>query len=353
MEGTKTSINDILKSAVKKDASDIHIHVGASPTFRIHRVLHVQTSLPKITSEDAVEFLKEVASPEMRAKFERDLELDFTYSAANLGRFRVSAYIELGTIGMVFRWVRTDILSFKELGLPSILEELSLKQDGMIILTGPTGCGKSTTLSAMINFMNQRVKRKITTIEDPVEFLYKGDKCLISQREVGPDTHSFADALKHVLRQDPDVILIGEMRDPESIAVALTAAETGHLILATLHTPSSYGAIERIVDAFPPYQQQQVRLQLATTLQAVIYQVLLPKSDTEGSIPAVECLVCTSAIKNLIRENKAFQIQNYMQSGKEIGMQTLERSVMELVQNDKVDIKDVKMMTVLRDLSLK
>jgi twitching motility protein PilT len=335
-----TNIDDILRLAVNKDASDVHIKVGVPPTFRIHRELHLETSFPASTVEEAREFLHAITSEEQRQNFYRTKELDFAYSAPDVGRFRVNAYVQIGTVSLVFRWVRTNIPNMQQLGLPEVCRDLVCKRDGMVILTGPTGCGKSTTLAAMLDYLNTNLKRNIITIEDPIEFLHEDKKCVFSQREVGVDTHSFAEALKHVLRQDPDVILVGEMRDVETMSTALTAAETGHLILSTLHTPSSYGAIDRFVDAFPPHQHQQVRLQLSTTLRGVLYQVLIPQADGDGIVPAVEVLISTPAIQNLIRDGKTFQMPNFMHTGQDIGMLTLDQALIELHRSGKITTEE-------------
>jgi twitching motility protein PilT len=304
--------------------------------LRIHREIFPENDFPVFSSEDTRSILEAITTQEQRKTFYKDWELDFAYAVPKVGRFRVNAYYQMGTISLAFRWVRTEIPSFKQLGLPDVCRDLSLKQDGLVILTGPTGCGKSTTLAAMINYMNQNVKRNIITIEDPIEYMHEDKKCIISQREVGSDTEGFADALRHVLRQDPDVILIGEMRDLETVSIAITAAETGHLILTTLHTPSSYGAIDRIVDAFPPYQHPQIRLQLSTVLQGVLYQTLIPRADGEGVVPAVEVLIATPAIKNLIRENQTFEMMSYLHTGRDVGMQTLDQAIIELHRTGKI-----------------
>jgi twitching motility protein PilT len=326
----KLDIQEILRTAVVKKASDTHLKAGVPPTFRVARELHLETSFPTCTAEDTRRFLEEITTEEQRKSFYLIKELDFSYELSTIGRFRVNAYFHLGTISLVFRWVRTDIPDLEALGLPAICKDLALKRDGMVILTGPTGCGKSTTLAAMLKYMNGAIKRNIITVEDPVEFVHADGMCTFSQREVGIDTESFAGALKHVMRQDPDVILIGEMRDLETMAIALTAAETGHLVLTTLHTPSAPDAIDRFVDAFPPYQHPQVRLQLSTTLQAVLYQNLVPKADKSGVIPAVEVLIATPAIRNLIREGKTYQMTNFMHTGQSAGMQTLEQALQDL-----------------------
>jgi twitching motility protein PilT len=330
------NINDILKLAVSQDASDIHIKAGTPPVFRIHRDLHIESSCPVLTAEDTKEIFYAVASEKQRRSFEESWELDFAYMQEDIGRFRVNVYLQVGTVSLVFRWVRTQVPTLDQLGLPPVCKELAMKRDGMVILTGPTGCGKSSTLAAMLNYMNHSVKRNIVTIEDPIEYLHSDDKCTFSQREVGVDTRSFAGALKHVLRQDPDVILVGEMRDLETMSICLTAAETGHLIFTTLHTPSSYGAIDRFVDGFPPHQHQQIRLQLSTTLQGIVYQNLIPRSDIDALAAAVEVLIITPAIRNLIREGKTFQMLNFMHSGQEVGMQTLDQALIVLHQAGKI-----------------
>jgi twitching motility protein PilT len=330
MAESRSTIKSILKMGIEKDASDVHLKVGVSPAFRIRRELIVETSLPVLTQEDLLEYLKAISSEEQQQQLFRTLELDFAYNAEDIGRFRVNGYFHLGSISLAFRWVRGKIPNIEGLGLPPICKDLVMKREGMVIVTGPTGSGKSTTLAAMLHYMNEREKRNVITIEDPVEFLHRDNKCTFSQREVGVDTQSFAAALKHVLRQDPDVILVGEMRDLETMGTALTAAETGHLVLTTLHTPSSYEAIDRFVDAFPPHQHTQIRLQLSTTLQGIIYQTLIPRADMTGLVPAVEVLIATPAIRNLIREGKTHQMPNFMHSGQAIGMQTVDQSLIEL-----------------------
>jgi twitching motility protein PilT len=332
----RAGLNEILKTAIEREASDIHMKVGTPPIFRVHRELFCEKTFPALEADDVLGYFKEITTGDQKNIFEKYWELDFSYTRADLGRFRVNAYIQTGTLSLVFRWVRHKIPTIEQLGLPAICKDLAMKREGMVILTGPTGCGKSTTLAAILNHMNRSIKRNIITIEDPIEFLHSDDKCTFSQREVGIDTRSFAEALKHIFRQDPDVILIGEMRDLETMAIALTAAETGHLILTTLHTPSSYEAIDRFVDAFPPEQHQQVRLQLSTTLQGVLYQNLVPRLDKEAVVPAVEVLTATPAIRNLIREGKTYQMLNFMHSGQEAGMQTLDQALLDLYHNGRI-----------------
>ncbi len=327
---SEPNIHEILQAAVKLGASDTHIKAGTLPVLRINRQLVSEAGFPVCSAEDTRRFLHEITNKEQAQTFNHNKELDFSYEVEQIGRFRVNAYQQLGTVGLVFRCVRTNVPNLEELGLPPICKELAIKRNGLVVLTGPTGCGKSTTLAAMLDYMNKEVKRNIITIEDPVEFLHSDGLCTFSQREVGIDTQSFASALKHVMRQDPDVILVGEMRDMETMAIALTAAETGHLVLTTLHTPSAYQAIDRFIDAFPSYQHTQVRLQLSTTLQGILYQNLLPRADGSGLIPAVEVLIATPAIRNLIREGKSYQMTNFMHAGQGTGMQTLDQALMEL-----------------------
>jgi twitching motility protein PilT len=277
-----------------------------------------------MTGDDTRRFFEDITTEEQRQAFYKNWELDFAYSRADIGRFRVNAYIQKGSVGLVFRWVKSKIPTIEQLGLPKICLDLAMKRDGMVILTGPTGCGKSTTLAAMLEHMNPNLKRSIITIEDPIEFLHE-DKSVFSLRERWGWTHSFAEALKHV-RQDPDVILIVNARS--ETRHRLTAAKRASR-LSTLHTPSSYESIDRFVDAFRPINNQTC-FQLAATLQGVLYQVLIPKADAEGIIPAVEVLITTPAIKNLIREGKTFQMRNFIHSGQLSGMQTLDQALIEL-----------------------
>jgi len=284
--------------------------------------------------EDMQEALEHITTEKQRASFVEEMELDFAYSISGLARFRANAALQRGTISLVFRQVNWMIPALEELGLPEVCKVLAMKPNGLILVTGPTGSGKSTTLAAMLDYLNERETRRVVTIEDPIEYLFKDKKCFITQRELGADTRSFADALKRVLRQDPDVILVGEMRDLETIATALTAAETGHLVLATLHTPSAPQSIDRIIDVFPPYQQSQIRAQLSITLQGVFYQTLIPKVGGNGRVPAVEVMIATIAICNLIREGKTYQMPNVIQTGAQYGMQTLNQALRDLIQRN-------------------
>ena len=320
-------INDLLGMAVTRGASDLHLKVGGGPVLRINGELIPQEQAPRLTAEDMKALFVEVTTEEQREYFADELESDFAYEADGLGRFRINVCQQGGTLSIACRPVRTESPDIGELGLPPVCKDLALKTSGLVVVTGPTGSGKSTTLAAMMNYLNQTEKRKVVTIEDPVEFVHQDIKCMFSQRELGRDTKSFANAVKHSLRQDPDVILVGEMRDLETMAAALTAAETGHLVLTTLHTPGAPQAVDRFIDIFPPHQQQQVRIQLSLTLEGVIYQVLLPRMDGTGRVAAVEVMLATSAIRNLIREGKTYQLGNAIQTGVQYGMQTLNQAL--------------------------
>ena len=325
-------INDLLRMAISRNASDLHLKVFNYPVLRINGELKIQEDSAVITPEDMDNIYKEVTTELQRETFAKELEADFAYQSQGIGRFRINIFQQEGTIGLACRPIRTEIPTIEELGLPEICKTLALKKSGLVILTGPTGCGKSTTLAAMINYLNHNVNRKIITIKDPIEYLHHDIKCVVSQREIGRDTRSFTSALKHAMRQDPDVIMVGEMRDLETMAAVLTAAETGHLVLTTLHTMGAAEAIDRFIDVFPPHQQQQVRIQLSIVLEGIIYQVLIPRSDKSGRVAAVEVMLATPAIRNLIREGKTYQMGNTIQTSTHNGMQTLNQSLAELCQ---------------------
>lgn len=329
----KMHIDDLLRMTVAKGASDLHLKAGGVPILRIDGELVPQKQLPEMTSEDMERVFEEATTDAQRISFAEELELDFAYQANGIGRFRVNAYLQGRTISLACRPIQTQLPTIDELGLPEVCKSLVLKPRGLIVVTGPAGCGKSTTLAAMMNYLNNQEKRKVVTIEDPIEFVHQDEKCVFSQRELGEDTMSFANALKHVLRQDPNVILVGEMRDLETMAAALTAAETGHLVLTTLHTPSAAQAIDRFIDIFPPHHQHQVRIQLSTTLEGVLYQVLVSRSDGSGRVAAVEIMLATSAVRNLIREGKTYQLVNAIQTGSQYGMQTLDQALLALYRN--------------------
>jgi twitching motility protein PilT len=324
------NINDLLKLAVSRDASDLHLKVGNYPVLRINGELIIQKDKNIITLEAMDIMFKAVTTASQRETFARELEADFAYQAQDIGRFRINISQQEGTISLVCRPIKTEIPTIEELGLPEICKAFAAKGSGLVIVTGPTGCGKSTTLAAMVNYLNHNVSRKIVTIEDPIEYLHHDIRCVFSQRELGRDTLSFANALKHAMRQNPDAILVGEMRDLETMSAVLTAAEMGHLVLTTLHTLGTAEAIDRFIDIFPPHQQQQVRVQLSIVLEGVIYQLLIPRADNSGRVAAMEVMLALPAIKNLIREGKTYQMMNIIQTGTQYGMQTLNQSLAEL-----------------------
>ena len=333
-------IKELLRLMVERNASDLHLKAGGPPILRIDGALVPQEQFTPPTADEMGQAFEETASPEQRGHFAEKLELDFAYTAEGIGRFRVNVYLQESAVALVFRLVRTDIPTLEELGLPDACRALASRPRGLIIVTGPSGSGKSTTLAAMMGYLNENKRYRVVTIEDPIEFMHQDRQCIFSQREIGTDTRSFANALGHVLRQDPDVILVGEMRDLETIAAALTAAETGHLVLTTLHTPSAPQTIDRVIDIFPPHQQQQIRTQLSTTLEGVIYQTLIPKRDGSGRVAAVEVMLATPAIRNLIREGKTYQMPNIIQTGGQHGMQTLDQALLELYRGQLISAEE-------------
>ncbi len=325
------SLLELLQSAVDAGASDLHLTVGQPPVLRIHGEL-VRMDLPRLTPVDTSEMFEQVVPEWQREVFQQQGEVDFSLSFPGTGRFRINAFRQRGTIGMACRLIPQAIPSLETLGLPPVVGELTNRRQGLILVTGPTGSGKSTTLAALIDRINRERADHILTIEDPIEFLHRHQRSIVNQREVGTDTKSYANGLRAALREDPDVILIGEMRDLETTQAAVSAAETGHLVLATLHTPGAAETVHRILDIFPPYQQQQIRTQLALVLQAVISQQLLRRADRTGRVVAAEILVVTPAIRNLIREGKVHQINAMMQAGSQFGMQTMEQALQNLYQ---------------------
>ncbi len=333
-------IIQILQAGVQMGASDIHITVGCPPMARVSGDIVPLTNYEVVTQEVAKTMIYSVLSEDRRARFESELELDTSFEIAKFARFRVNVLQQRGNTEAVFRIVRADIPSPEFLGLGPVAMSLADLPRGLVLVTGPTGHGKSTTLACMIEHINQKYCKNIITIEDPIEFVYEKKQSIIRQREVGPDTKSFQHALRHALRQNPDVILVGELRDLESIALALTAAETGHLCFATLHTTDAAQTVARIVDVFPAHQQEQVRVQVASSLQGVISQTLLPRANGRGQVAARELMLNTPAIANLIREGKDHMITNAMETGGKMGMYTLDKTLEELVRKGTVALKD-------------
>jgi len=322
-------INELLTRVMDRGASDLHVTVGVPPTLRIDGTL-VPAEEPPLTPEQTRDLVYSIMSDEQRKELEQQWECDFAYSIPGRARFRVNAYFQRGSVGAAFRLIPLEIRTIRELGLPLILETLALKPRGLVLVTGPTGSGKSTTLAAMIDHINTNRQQHVITVEDPIEYLHVHKRCVIEQREVGADTQSFASALRHVLRQDPDIILIGEMRDLETVSAAITAAETGHLVLATLHTQDAAQTIDRVIDVFPPHQQQQVRVQLSGALQGIVSQQLLPTADGRGRVVACEVLVATPGIRNLIRDGKTHQLLTALQTGTQHGMVTMDASLADM-----------------------
>lgn len=332
-------LDQLLKQLVEHEGSDLHLKVGQPPTFRIHGRLR-RTRHPELRREHAEQIIQELLDEERRRIFQDELELDMAYSLSGVARFRVNVFHQNGKPGAVFRVIPFEIQGMDHLGLPDIAREFCRAMRGLVLVTGPTGSGKSTTLAAMIDYINSTRSVHIVTIEDPIEFLHADKKSVVNQRELGVDTHSFAGALKHVMRQTPDVILVGEMRDLETISLAISAAETGHLVFATLHTTDAAQTIDRIIDVFPPEEQSQVRIQLSTTLEGVISQTLMPRADGHGRVAAFEVLVCHAGVRNLIREGKTHQIYGLIQTGADQGMKLLDASLAEFVVNGTVSFEE-------------
>jgi twitching motility protein PilT len=322
----------LLASVVSLGASDLHLTAGARPTIRLNGSLQPLEDTPELSPPVIQTMLYAILTQRQREKFEAELELDFAYAVPGQARFRVNLYRQRDAIGAAFRLIPFEIRPLEALGVPPSVANFAMLPRGFVLVTGPTGSGKSTTLAGIVDLANRQRRDHIMTVEDPIEFLHQHKSCLINQREVGDDTHSFGNALKHVLRQDPDIILVGEMRDLETISVALTAAETGHLVFATLHTQDAAQTIDRVIDVFPPHQQQQVRVQLAGALQGVVCQTLCKTSDGRGRVVATEVLVATPALRNLIREGKTHQIYSALQSGAKHGMHTMDQHLAQLLK---------------------
>lgn len=332
-------IDELLHELVALEASDLHLRVGEPPIMRLHGAL-VRLQMPLLNDQSLFDLIHPVMNVEKQVKFEQSKELDTSYAVPGLSRFRVNIFRQQGHIGAVMRVIPFRIRTIDELQMPPVSKQIAMLPRGLVLVTGPTGSGKSTSLAAMIDLINEAKSRHIVTIEDPIEYVHQDKQCAINQREVGTDTHSFAAALRHVMRQNPDVILVGEMRDLETIQLAITAAETGHLVFATLHTTDAPQTIDRIIDVFEPDAQQQIRMQLSTVLQAVISQTLLVRTDGNGRCAAFEVMVCTSAIRTLIREGKTHQINTDIQTGHAFGMQTLDSSLLDLIQRNLISFED-------------
>jgi twitching motility protein PilT len=334
------SIDELLENMVERNASDLHVTTGTPPAIRVRGEVERLHGFDALTPEETQQLLYRILSSEQQKLLELNRQLDFSYSMPGLARFRVNVYFQRESIGAAFRLIPTELKTLEELGIPSSLHVLAEKPRGLVLVTGPTGSGKSTTLAALIDEINRTRSEHILTIEDPIEFLHRHKRCIVNQREIGPDAKSFAEALRAALRQDPDVILVGEMRDLETISTALTAAETGHLVFGTLHTQSAPSTIDRIIDVFPAEQQEQVRIQIANSLQGVVTQALLPTADKMGRVPALEILLPDDAVRNLIRQGKVEQIYSVMQTNTGRGMQTMEQSLGDLIMRRIVEFED-------------
>jgi len=348
----KFDMAQLLLTTIEKGASDLHLTVGNPPMLRVNGAIQpMDGDLETFTREDLHTTLYEILSEEQRKRLERDKEVDFALELKKVGRFRVNLFYTRRGEGAAFRYIPANIKTMKELDLPEqTLKEICNRRKGLILVTGPTGSGKSTTLAAMIDYINANREDHIITTEDPIEFIHEHQKCIVNQREVGSNTQSFANALRAALREDPDIILVGEMRDLETISLAITAAETGHLVFGTLHTMNAPKTVDRVIDVFPPQQQQQIRVMFAEAIAAVISQVLLKRKDGKGRLAALEIMIATAAVKNLIREGKTHQIPTIIQTSQKIGMQSMDQVLKNLAMTGKVDFKEAKMYFTNPDL---
>jgi twitching motility protein PilT len=342
-------VTELLAFSVKNQASDLHLSAGLPPMIRVHGDMR-RINLPAMEHKTVHGMVYDIMSDQQRKKYEDELEVDFSFAVPNLARFRVNAFNQDRGAAAVFRTIPSKVLSLEDLNAPKVFQDLCMKPRGLVLVTGPTGSGKSTTLAGMINHINENILGHILTVEDPIEFVHESKKCLINQRELGPDTHSFSNALKSALREDPDIVLVGEMRDLETIRLALTAAETGHLVFGTLHTSSAAKTIDRIIDVFPAAEKDMVRAMLSESLQAVIAQTLLKKREGNGRVAAHEIMIGTPAIRNLIRENKVAQMYSIIQTSQGQGMQTLDQCLVELVKKGQVSAADAKYIAVDKNL---
>jgi twitching motility protein PilT len=329
--GHNFGIDDLLERMVARGASDLHVTTGTAPAIRLNGKLERLEDFDRLSPEDTQRLLYRVLSTEQQKHLEIKRQIDCSYSIPGVARFRVNVYFQREALGAAFRLIPAELKTLEDLGMPPAIHELASKPRGLVLVTGPTGSGKSTTLAAVIDEINRSRADHILTIEDPIEFLHRHKRCVVNQREIGPDATSFAEALRAALRQDPDVILLGEMRDLETISTALTAAETGHLVFATLHTQDAPSTVDRLIDVFPAAQQEQIRVQIAGTLQGVVTQALMPRADGSGRVPAVEILLPDDAVRNLIRQAKVEQIYSVMQTNTQRGMQTMEQALADLV----------------------
>ena len=341
-------ITELLAFSVKNKASDLHLSSGLPPMIRVHGDVR-RINLPAMEHKDVHAMVYDIMNDAQRKTYEETLECDFSFEIPNLARFRVNAFVQNRGAGAVFRTIPSKVLTLEELNCPKVFKEIAEYPRGVVLVTGPTGSGKSTTLAAMINHVNENEHAHILTVEDPIEFVHESKKCLINQREVGPHTLSFANALRSALREDPDIILVGEMRDLETIRLALTAAETGHLVFGTLHTSSAAKTIDRVVDVFPAAEKEMVRSMLSESLRAVISQTLLKTKDGTGRVAAHEIMVGTPAIRNLIRENKVAQMYSVIQTSAQLGMQTLDQNLLELVRRNVVSAAEARMRAANKD----
>ena len=336
----QVTLLQLLRAMIERGASDLHITKATPPQFRIDGSL-VPLKMAPLRAEDTKQLIYSVLSEDQKIKFEKNWECDFSFSVRGLSRFRGNVFMQRGAVGAAFRAIPHKILSFEELGLPPVVAEMAAMPRGLVLITGPTGSGKSTTLASVIDKINRETRQHIITIEDPIEFEHQSKLCVVNQREVGADTRSFKDALKYALRQDPDVVLVGEMRDLETIEAALTISETGHLVFGTLHTNSAISSINRIIDVFPSHQQSQIRAQLSFVLQGVMSQSLLPRADGPGRVMSSEVMIPNAAIRNLIREDKVHQIYSQIQIGQgRSGMQTMNQSLYSLYQKGLISLED-------------
>lgn len=341
-------LNELLEKTVKEGASDLHLTVGIPPTIRVNGEL-VQLDYSKVMPNVTEDFAKEILKEDYEEYLQKG-EIDTSYSIAGLGRFRVNIFKQRGSDAIAIRVVTLRIPNLDELGFPPVLKELTEKQRGLVLVTGPTGSGKSTTLAAMINEINANRSAHIITLEDPVEYLHKHNKSIINQREIGKDSKSYQNALKAVLREDPDVILVGEMRDIETISIAITAAETGHLVFSTLHTIGAAKTIDRVIDVFPPHQQQQIKIQLAAVLQGIVSQQLIPKNNDNGRVAALEIMIATPAIQNLVREGKTHQIESAVQTGGKYGMKTMDMALAELYKKNVISYESAMTFSIDKEM---